>query len=297
MNIHSKLLEEGIRVNSQQEQQKVICPKCSHTRRNKTEPCLSVNLQPNMAMWTFHHCDWKGSVHQDVKGYKPKPVIKNNVVNINTNNKKACNPETLDWLQKRGIFLKTINDFKLYNTNHTDKNVITFLNEYANENKENKIKILTKYGEIEIKLYEETKYHRANFIFLIKENYFDNTLFHRVVKDFIIQGGNSDNPKISSKRRNIGKYLLPPDTKKGFKHKRGTISMPSSEIENPHKLASPYEFFIVQKKGGAHHLNGKYTPFGRVIKGMKVVDIINSQPIDKRDTPLVNIKMHVDLIE
>ena len=177
-----------------------------------------------------------------------------------------------------------------------DKNVIPFLNEYAKKNKENKIKILTKYGEIEIKLYEETKYHRANFIFLIKEKYFDNTLFHRVVKDFIIQGGNSDNPKISSKRRRIGKYLLPPDTKKGFKHKRGTISMPSSEIENPHKLASPYEFFIVVAKNGAPHLNGNYTAFGEVTKGMDVADKIANLKVDKREMPINNVFINIEII-
>ncbi len=83
---------------------------------------------------------------------------------------------------------------------------------------------------------------------MTKKNYFEGEYFHRVVKDFIIQGGNSDNRKTSQKRRSIGRYLLPPDTKKGYKHHRGIVSMPSSEIENPHKLASPYEFFIVQKK-------------------------------------------------
>ena len=63
------------------------------------------------------------------------------------------------------------------------------------------------------------------------------------------------------KRSEIGKYLLPPDTNKGYKHHRGVISMPSSEIENPYKLASPYEFFIVQKKDGAYHLDKNYTAF------------------------------------
>ena len=76
------------------------------------------------------------------------------------------------------------------------------------------------------------------------------------------------------KRKSIGRYLLPPDTKKGYKHHRGAISMPSSEIENPHKLASPYEFFIVQKKDGAYHLDGNYTVFGKVLEGMEFVDKI-----------------------
>ena len=67
MNIHEQLLQEGIRVNSQQEQQKVTCPKCSHTRnKNRTEPCLSVNLQNDVAMWHCHHCDWKGAVHDNI---------------------------------------------------------------------------------------------------------------------------------------------------------------------------------------------------------------------------------------
>ena len=68
-------------------------------------------------------------------------------------------------------------------------------------------------------------------------------------------------------------------------------------IDNPYKLASPYEFFIVQKKGGAHHLNGNYTPFGKVISGMNVVDKINSQPVDKKETPINNIKIKIELIK
>ena len=80
----------------------------------------------------------------------------------------------------------------------------------------------------------------------------------------------------------IGRYLLPPDTKKGYSHHRGIISVPSSEIDNPHKLASPYEFFIVVQKPGAYHLDGDYTAFGRVIKGMDIVDKINKEEIDKR---------------
>ena len=72
--------------------------------------------------------------------------------------------------------------------------------------------------------------------------------------------------------------------------------MPSSSINNPYKLASPYEFFIVQKKGGAYHLDGNYTPFA-VISGMDVVDKINSQAIDKREAPINNIKMTVKILE
>lgn len=89
---------------------------------------------------------------------------------------------------------------------------------------------------------------------------------------------------------------MPQDNRKGHKHDRGVISIPSSEEENPHKLASPYEFFIVQQKGGAYHLDKNFTPFGKVIKGMDVVDKICAQPIDKRESPIKNILMKVSII-
>ena len=178
-----------------------------------------------------------------------------------------------------------------------DKNAIPFLFEYGKKNKENKVRISTSYGNIDVLLFENTPYHRANFIYLTKKKYFKGEYFHRVVKDFIIQGGNSDNISTSKKRRKIGRYLLPPDTKKGYKHHRGIISMPSSEIENPYKLASPYEFFIVQKIDGAYHLDKNYTAFGKVIRGMDVVDKISNLETDKREWPLDNVRFDVEIIQ
>ena len=178
-----------------------------------------------------------------------------------------------------------------------DKNAIPFFFEYQKKYKENKVRIITDYGDIDIRLFDDTPYHRANFVYLTKKKYFDGEYFHRVVKDFIIQGGNSDNVKTSKKRRAIGRYLLPPDTKKGYKHHRGIVSMPSSEIENPHKLASPFEFFIVQKKEGAYHLDGNYTAFGKVIKGMEVVDVISNLETDKREWPLNNVRFKTIILE
>jgi len=179
----------------------------------------------------------------------------------------------------------------------TDKNAIPFFQQYAAENKENMVRIETRFGNIDILLYENTPYHRANFIYLTKRKYFDGSIFHRVVPGFIIQGGNSDSELVMRKRTDIGRYLLPPDTRKGHKHHRGVISMPSSAIDNPHKLASPYEFFIVQQSPGAYHLDGNYTAFGEVISGMDVVDAINKQIVDDREMPLHNIPMNVSIIE
>ena len=186
--------------------------------------------------------------------------------------------------KKTPLKQKIEEEFKL-----TDENVIDFLFEYEKNNKENKVRIYTNFGNIEILLFSNTPYHRSNFIYLTKNKYFEGTQFYRVVNDFVIQAGNSDNRKISLKRQRIGKYLLPNDFNKGHTHKRGMVSMPSSSIDNPYKLASPYEFFIVQKKNGAHHLDGNYTIFGTVINGMEIVDIIADLPTDERDWPLNNV--------
>lgn len=170
-----------------------------------------------------------------------------------------------------------------------ENNAIDFFFDYAKNLKENRVRLTTSMGSFTIELYDNVPYHRANFIYLTKKGYFDNTQFHRVVPEFIIQGGNSDDKETSTKRKAIGRYLLPPDTRKGHKHHRGTISMPSSERDNPHKLASPFEFFIVVTKPGSYHLDGSYTPFGRVIEGMEVVDKINQVDIDQGEWPMRNV--------
>ena len=173
----------------------------------------------------------------------------------------------------------------------TEDNAIEFFFNYNKTLTENTVRLTTKFGDITLQLYDNVPYHKANFIYLTKMGYFNNTYFHRIVKNFIIQGGNADNEETARKRGDIGRYLLPPDTRKGHRHHRGTISMPSSEIDNPHMLASPYEFFIVVTDPGSYHLDGGYTPFGRVVEGMEVVDEINRQPVDSGDWPSQNISI------
>ncbi|MEO8933507.1 MAG: peptidylprolyl isomerase [Xanthomarina sp.] len=195
-----------------------------------------------------------------------------------------------DTLTESSVKIKTDDNIQAKDTfKLTDKNAMEFFLQYEKENPENKVRLTTSFGIIDILLFNETKFHRANFIFLTKQGYFNDTQFYRVIDNFMVQAGNSDNPEIAKKRNNIGRYLLPTDTKRGFKHDRGVISMPSSDIENPYKLASPFEFFIVQQEGGAHHLNGNYTIFGKVINGMEVIDKIASQKTDNNNWPLSNI--------
>ncbi|WP_034059573.1 peptidylprolyl isomerase [Lacinutrix jangbogonensis] len=168
-----------------------------------------------------------------------------------------------------------------------DDNAMDFFAAYGKLNTETKVRIYTTFGNIDLELFNNTQYHKANFIFLTKNKAFDGTQFHRVVKNFVIQGGSSDDPKVLKKRRKIGRYLLPPDVRHGYKHKRGIISIPSGEIKNAYKLASPFEFFITQSN--QFHLDGEYTAFGRVISGMDVVDKIAEQEVDGGHWPTHNI--------
>ena len=189
-------------------------------------------------------------------------------------------------ISDKKIVKKTVkkNEFKL-----SDDNVMEFFLEYDKVNKESKVRIHTDFGNIDLLLFSNTKFHRSNFIYLTKKNYFEGTQFYRVINNFMIQGGNSDSRKISQKRKEIGRYLLPNDLDKGYTHERGMLSMPSSLIDNPYKMASPFEFFIVQSKNGAHHLDGNYTVFGKVIGGMSIVDKIAATPTDESDWPLKNV--------
>ena len=180
----------------------------------------------------------------------------------------------------------------------SDDTAMEFFLDYEKEHKENQVRITTDYGTIDLLLYDKTKFHRANFIYLTKRGYFNGTQFYRVVKDFVIQGGSSDDYKLAKRRQKIGKYLLPPDTKRGYTHKRGAVSMPSSEIENAYKLASPFQFFIIQRHGGAAYLDKDYTVFGEVISGMDVVDKINAVKTDDGDWPLQNVYLrNVEIIK
>lgn len=175
--------------------------------------------------------------------------------------------------------------------------LIPFLTEYGAKNPEDKIRINSRYGEIDIVLFKDTPLHRANMIFLIKEGYFNGTFFHRVASGFVIQGGNSDNRDTSTKRNNIGYFLIPSEFEAGHKHHRGAFSAAKYAEQNVSKASSPFEFFIVQSDRGAHHLNNDHTVYGKVIKGMDVVDEISKQPIGEGEWPLINIPITVEILE
>ena len=181
----------------------------------------------------------------------------------------------------------------------TQKNVTEFLTQYGKDNPETKVRITTKYGKIDLQLFKDTPLHRANFIYLVKQGYFNNTYFHRVVKGFIIQAGNADDASVPKKRKKLGNaYRLPYEKGNGRVHSYGTVSGAKEYRKNPDNMTSPYEFFIfLGKKSQTKHLNGRYTIFGKVTKGMNVVEKIANLPADEGDWPLYNVYITVEVIE
>lgn len=158
--------------------------------------------------------------------------------------------------------------------------------------------LITNHGDIELTLYEDTPLHRANFIYLVKQNYFNNTFFHRVVPNFIIQGGNSDNADTNKKRYALGNDYLIPAEINGRNHSYGSVSGAKEYRENPDKKSAPFEFFIfLGPQTSTSHLNGNYTVFAKVTKGMDIVEKIANLPASEDEWPLKNVKIDAEIIE
>lgn len=178
-------------------------------------------------------------------------------------------------LQKKVVKKKLlVNDI----INH--KNVRSFFTEYGKKNPETKLLLKTRLGNIHITLYKETPLHRASFIYLIKNGYYNKTCFHRIVKDFIIQGGWSEKTIVDSYRIQLNQYRIPAEFRKSAKHKRGSLSATRSWENNPYKQSNPFEFYITQTNVDCSHLNGEHTVFGQVTSGFKVIDKIANVKLD-----------------
>jgi len=169
------------------------------------------------------------------------------------------------------------------------KNAIDFLIHYGKLNPETKVVLKTRLGDITIKLYSNTELHRANFIFLIKTGYFDTTCFYRVVPNFIIQGGNSENRNTLSYRNKYKHYRVPAELHNNNKHKYGAVAAARDWENNLAKKSTPFEFYIVQNKKGAHHLDGEHTVFGKVISGFSAIDKIANLRAGGDEWPLKDV--------
>lgn len=175
--------------------------------------------------------------------------------------------------------------------------LIPTLTKYGKENRETRIRIKTKFGNIDVELYRDTPLHRANFIMLVKNNYFNDTFFHRVAPGFVIQGGNADNQITASNRGDVGNYLIPSEFDAGHKHTYGAFSAAKYAEQNVSKASSPFEFFIVIDKGGTPHLNNDHTVFGRVTSGMKVAEKIAQVKTGNSEWPIDNVEMDIEILQ
>lgn len=175
--------------------------------------------------------------------------------------------------------------------------LIPFLTKYGKENPETKVLIETPFGDIKVQLYKDTPLHRANFIRLVKMGYFDATFFHRVSKNFVIQGGNSDRTAASKIRSKVGSFLIPSEFEAGHTHTRGAFGAAKYSEQNVSNASSPFEFYIVQGERGAHHIDNEHTVFGRVISGMDVVDKIAQVEVDDKEWPRENVDIDIKVLD
>jgi peptidyl-prolyl cis-trans isomerase B (cyclophilin B) len=191
------------------------------------------------------------------------------------------------------------------------------------------VKLKTSMGTIVLRLYDSTPIHRDNFIALVKTGYYNGLLFHRVIKNFMIQGGDPDSRK-AKPGQPLGNggpgYTLPAEFRTTIFHKKGVLAAArEGDDVNPEKRSSASQFYIVQGKkftdsgldslekfrlkgrkippeqrevyktlGGTPHLDQNYTVFGEVVRGIDVVDRIASSETSKgedRDRPLVDVRI------
>ncbi|MEL7124258.1 MAG: peptidylprolyl isomerase [Bacteroidota bacterium] len=181
--------------------------------------------------------------------------------------------------------------------------------------------IETEFGDIRVMLYDSTPKHTENFEQLVEEGFYDDLLFHRIMNQFMIQGGDPDS-KDAPQGQRLGMggpgYMI--DAEIGAIHKRGALA--AARDNNPEMKSSGSQFYIVHgrevdtnfldmvaqrndltyteeekaiylEQGGAPFLDGQYTVFGEVVEGMDVVDRIANQVKDSYDRPLEDIKMKI----
>lgn len=196
--------------------------------------------------------------------------------------------------------------------------------------KETLVEISTDFGTMKFKLYNETPQHRDNFIKLAKEGFYNGTLFHRVIKDFMIQGGDPQSrnaaPDVMLGNGGPG-YTIPAEFNSKLIHKKGALAAARlGDQVNPQKASSGSQFYIVQGKpvtsaelnmmaarkkitytpeqiktyeteGGTPFLDMDYTVFGEMISGMDVLEKIAAVATNPQNRPLQDVKMTVKVIE
>lgn len=198
---------------------------------------------------------------------------------------------------------------------------------FATKPRDKYVKVKTTYGEVFIKLYNETPKHRDNFLKITKNGMLNGTLFHRVIKNFMIQGGDPDSKKAKAGEMlgagDLG-YRIDAEFVPNLIHKRGAVA--AARNNNPERASSASQFYIVDGKkfndtqlnyleqdygrklseqereiyktiGGAPFLDQEYTVFGEVIKGIEMLDKITTLRVDGNNRPLEDVKMEVTILK
>ena len=160
--------------------------------------------------------------------------------------------------------------------------------------------IVTNMGTIRVKLYKDTPRHRDNFEKLALSGYYDNTLFHRVINGFMIQGGDpftKDTAKVAQYGEGGPKYTIPAEMRDAdgnplHRHKKGALAAARvGDLANPFKASSGSQFYLVQNPDNCIHLDGEYTVFGETVAGLNVIDKIAALPTDRRDRPVTDVRI------
>lgn len=160
------------------------------------------------------------------------------------------------------------------------------------EKPEQLVIIHTTKGDITVMLYNDTPLHRDNFIKLVKEGWYDGSPFHRVINNFMIQGGHDKNGKVDPG------YTIEAEILPNYSHKKGVLA--AARIggpSNPEKRSSGCQFYIVQNPRGTPNLNGDYTIFGEVVMGLDVVDKIATVQTGRGDVPVEAVTMTMELVD
>ncbi|MDA3952228.1 MAG: peptidylprolyl isomerase [Bacteroidales bacterium] len=171
---------------------------------------------------------------------------------------------------------------------------------YSQENSDEKeflITINTEYGKIKLILFDDTPLHKENFLNLAKAGVYDHIIFHRVINNFMIQSGDytTRNKPINYDPRVI-QSPIKAEVFPHHLHVHGAIGTArKGDDVNPERKSNSTQFYIIQNRKGAHHLDDKYTVFGQVMSGFEVLDLIAMQPTSNKDRPLNNIRITVDI--
>ncbi len=164
------------------------------------------------------------------------------------------------------------------------------------DDKDTLVVISTRFGDITITLFHETPGHRANFLRLAGNGLYDSTTFHRIIKDFMIQGGDPNSKDNNPANDGQGSYgnTLPAEFNPSFTHIQGALA--AARTNNAEKHSSDCQFYLVENLGGMHFLDREYSVYGMTLAGIGVIQAIAVQAKGANDRPNENIRMWMKLL-